>query len=304
MRIFTALLALVLAACTTAELPASDAGRFFEIERIAVAGLPDQRVTIWLPPGYDTDDRRYGVLYMHDGQNLFDPANAHYGKVWRANDVVLDLAAKEAIEPVIIVGIWSPGEDRYRQYLPQFTYEDASTELRAAMDRHAGGKPIISARYLEWLADELKPRIDADYRTIAGPSDTAIAGASMGGIMSCYAAIKRPDVFGRAACVSSHWPLADPGKESFANEADAIWRDYILVEAGAPEGRRIWMDHGTAALDQHYPPRQAYVSQAFRVAGWKEERDFVAREYVGAEHDEIAWNERLPEMLTWLLSER
>lgn len=302
MRFLAALLIVLLAACAT-PAPERSPPRFVEIDRIAAVGLPDQRVTIWLPPGYDVGTRRYRVLYMHDGQNLFDPANAHYGKVWHADDVIAALAETGVIDPVIIVGIWSPGEDRYRQYLPQFANADASPDTREAMDRHAGGKPVISARYLDWLVDELKPQIDRQYRTLSGPGDTVIAGASMGGIMSCYAAFERPDIFGRAGCVSSHWPLADPGDQALAEEADAIWRAYILRKAGPPGGRRIWMDHGTAALDAHYPPRQTQISRALRDAYWVEGRDFVARQYRGAEHDEIAWSERLPEMLTWLLTE-
>ncbi len=303
MRGLVLLLTLLLAACMSPAREVSPS-RFVEIERIVVPGLPDQRVSIWLPPGYDSGKQRYGVLYMHDGQNLFDPARAHYGKVWHADEVVTALAEAGVIEPVIIVGIWSPIEDRYRQYLPQFAYANASLAMREAMDQHAGGKPVISARYLEWLADDLKPRIDAQYRTRTDPAHTVIAGASMGGIMSCYAAIERPDIFGRAGCVSSHWPLADPDKLEIAREADVIWRDYILEKVGSPERRRIWMDHGTATLDAHYPARQAHVSWTLRAAGWEEGQHFTAREYPGAEHDEIAWNARLPEMLTWLLTER
>ncbi|WP_435418066.1 alpha/beta hydrolase-fold protein [Parerythrobacter aurantius] len=306
MRWLAALLLVLLSACTTPQASQADAGRFVEIERMAAEGLPDQRVTIWLPPGYDTASRRYGVLYMHDGQNLFDPANAHYGKIWQADRVMRDLVAAGTIDPVIIVGIWSPGADRYRQYLPQKPAQALQGVLKDDLDGDLSRSgPILSDHYLDWIVTYLKPRIDRDYRTRTGRADTTMIGASMGGIMSCYAIVERPDIFGRAGCVSSHWPLVDPdlAKASKA-EVDRVWRDYLMGKLGAPTGRRIWMDHGTATLDGYYPPFQQSISEMFRDAGWQEGRDFAAREYTGAEHDEVAWNARLPEMLVWLLSER
>lgn len=297
------LLALALAACASASPAPADEGRFVELGPFAVEGLPDQRLTIWLPPGYDASQRRYPVLYMHDGQNLFDPAKTHYGKAWQIDDVLRAMIAAGTAEPHIVVGVWSPGADRYRQYLPQPAAGGATGPIAESMREMAGG-PIVSARYLEWLADKLKPRIDREYRTRPAPADTTVIGSSMGGIMSCYAIVERPDVFGRAACVSSHWPIADPEIAAKQKaEIDTIWRDWLDDKLGPPNGRRVWMDHGTALLDSYYPPYQAEISEAFRANGWKEGEDFAARSYAGAEHDEIAWNARLPEMLAWLWAE-
>lgn len=297
------LLALALAACASVSPAPTDEGRFVEWESLHAEGLPMQRVTIWLPPGYDESDRRYPVLYMHDGQNLFDPAKTHYGKAWQIDDVLRTMVTEGTAEPHIVVGVWSPGADRYRQYLPQPAAEGVTGALAGNMREMTGGA-IISARYLEWLADELKPRIDREYRTRPAPADTTLIGSSMGGIMTCYAIVERSDVFGRAACVSSHWPIADPGiAAKQKDEIDAIWRGWLGAKLGPPNGRRVWMDHGTALLDAHYPPYQAKITEAFRANGWREGKDFVARSYEGAEHDEIAWNARLPEMLAWLWAE-
>ncbi|MXP31911.1 hypothetical protein GRI94_08755 [Erythrobacter jejuensis] len=297
------MLALALAACAPAQTAALEQGRFVEWERIVPEGLPDQRVTIWLPEGYDTSERRYRVLYMHDGHNLFDLENSNFQKIWEADTAMLKLVRDEVIEPHIIVGIWAPGEDRYRQYLPQFVEEQARGDLAASMRENTMGRPVVSARYLEWIADELKPRIDTEYRTRSGAQDTAIMGSSMGGIMSCYAIAARPDVFGKAGCVSSHWPIALPA-EAEREQATRIWTNWFAENLGEPKGRRIWMDHGTATLDAYYPPYQAAVDEAFEQAGWIRGQDFESRSYEGAEHDENAWADRLPEILTWLLSER
>lgn len=301
-----ALALLALAGCASMAGPAAGgSGRFVEWESIAADGLPDQRVTVWLPPGYDDTRRRYPVLYMHDGHNLFDPAKSNFNKVWAVDRVVSRLAADGRIEPHIVVGIWAPGEDRYRQYLPQFVAARATGALAASIRETARGKPVISARYLGWLADDLRPRIDRTFRTRTGPADTAIAGSSMGGLMGCYAVVERPDVFGRAACVSSHWPIALPEvAEADRAQVVAIWQGWLSERLGAPRGRRIWMDHGTATLDAYYAPYQQAVDARFDAAGWRRGSDWQSRVYPGAEHEENAWAARLPEVLAWTLEAR
>ena len=295
------LIALLALAMASPALAASDSGRFVEVERMAAAGLPDQRLTIWLPPGYDQSKRRYPVLYMHDGHNLFDPAKSNFNKVWAADKAMLAAMATGQIEPHIIVGIWAPGKDRYRQYLPQSAYDQASPSLRAAMDSLAGG-PIISTAYLDWLAGPLKQWVDQTYRTRRGRRDTAIAGSSMGGLFSCWAFVERPAVFGRAACISTHWPLVMPGEGEPADaERTSLHRRWFVDRLGRPAGRRLWLDIGTATLDAHYPPYQAPINQAIAARGWRHGHHWEARVYAGAAHEENAWARRLPEIFLWLL---
>jgi len=303
-RWLAALLALLLPACATPKPAASDMGRLVEIERVEAAGLPDQRLTIWLPPGYDEAKRRYPVVYMHDGHNLFDPAKSNFNKVWAADKAMLAAMAGGEVEPHIIVGIWAPGTDRYRQYLPQSVYETADGAPRAAMDAMIGG-PVISKAYLDWLAGPLKQWVDRSYRTLPGRDTTAIMGSSMGGLMSCYAFLERPGIYGRAGCISSHWPAADPGTIGEANpELIALWDRWFAQRLGQPDGRRLWMDHGTATLDRFYAPYQQAIDARVRAEGWAENRDFRTEVYDGAEHEENAWAARLPEIFSWLLSAR
>ncbi|MBD3729608.1 MAG: hypothetical protein IE933_07875 [Sphingomonadales bacterium] len=299
-RALTALLALALAACAAVPAPPSPARQVEWTE--AAAGLPEQHVTVWLPPGYDSErSRRYPVLYMWDGQNLFDPAQTHYGKAWMVQDVLGGMVAAGSAEPHIVVGIWSPpGLDRYRVYLAKPLYDALDGEMKQDMDRMAGG-PIASDAMLAWTADTLKPRIDREYRTRTSPADTTIAGSSMGGLMACYAIVERPDVFGRAGCVSAHFALADPELAArHAPEIERAWADYLSRKLGQPRGRKIWLDHGTATLDGWYGPWQDAIAADFAAQGWQEGRDFAARTYPGAEHDENFWRARMPEMLGWL----
>lgn len=297
-RLWLALLALLVGAPAAA---APDQGRFVEIERIAAAGLPDQRLTIWLPPGYDRSRRRYPVLYMHDGHNLFDPAKSNFNKVWAADKAMLAAMASGKVEAHIIVGIWAPGSDRYRQYLPIDIYQSASPQLRASMDKLAGG-PIVSDAYLAWLTGPLKQRIDTSYRTKPGPRHTAIAGSSMGGLMSCYAFLHRPDIYGRAACVSTHWPAVMPREDAAVDpELIALWDRWFAQRLGRANGRRLWLDHGTATLDAYYAPYQQAVDARLAASHWRRGRDWQSKVYQGAEHEENAWARRLPELFSWLL---
>ncbi|WAC22441.1 alpha/beta hydrolase [Blastomonas sp. SL216] len=296
-RLALALLALALAPALRAE----DAGRLLQYERIAAAGLPDQRLTIWLPPGYDAGVRRYPVLYMHDGHNLFDRRFSNFDKIWAADKAMLRASASGAVEPHIIIGIWAPGADRFRQYLPRNIHDAASPSLRARMDAAAGG-PILSHVYLEWIAGPLKTWVDANFRTRTGRDDTAIMGSSMGGLMSCYAFLNRPDIFGRAACISTHWPAIDPrAVEGGDPELIRLWDRWFAEKLGPPDDRRLWLDHGTATLDAFYAPYQQAVDARIAASGWQKGQDWESRVYEGAEHEENAWAARLPEIMGWLL---
>lgn len=298
-RLLAALAALLSLA---APLAAKDMGRLIEYERVPAAGLPDQRLSIWLPPGYDAGERRYPVLYMYDGHNLFDVRNSNFNKIWAADKAMLAAMESGKVEPHIIIGIWAPGPDRYRQYLPRSAYDAATGSLRAQMDAAAGGE-VVSGRYLDWIAGPLKAWVDASFRTRTGRDDTAIVGSSMGGLMSCYAFLEAPEVFGRAGCVSSHWPAVDPRAVDGESAAvKALWDAWFAAKLGAPDGRRVWMDHGTATLDAYYAPYQQIVDARFAAAGWQKGRDWESKVYVGAEHEENAWAARLPEIFGWLLA--
>ena len=300
---FRVLAALLVLLGLSAPLSAADSGRLIEYERIAAAGLPDQRLKIWLPPGYDGSAQRYPVLYMHDGHNLFELKNSNFNKIWAADKAMLAAVETGRVEPHIIIGIWAPGPDRYRQYLPRSAYDAAGGGLRAQMDAMANGGAVVSDRYLAWITGPLKSWVDASFRTRPGRDDTAIVGSSMGGLMSCYAFLEAPQVFGRAGCVSSHWPAVDPRVvEGESAAVKALWDGWFAARLGAPDGRRVWLDHGTATLDQYYAPYQQIVDARFAAAGWQKGRDWESRVYEGAEHEENAWAARLPEIFGWLLA--
>jgi len=297
-RLVLALFALLVAAPA---LAAPDAGRFVEADVPSKQFGPIHTVT-WLPPGYDRDRaRRYPVVYMHDAQNLFFLDRSNFKKVWAADQAALGLIAAHKVAPFIIVGIDHPGPKRYQRYFPE---KVADPVLRQGIAAKAG--PLEGDGYVAWLADELKPLIDRTYRTRPQARYTATTGSSMGGLISIYLLAERPDVFGKAAAVSTHLPLIDPDTIAKRTElADIVKRDwaaYLTSRMGAPRGRKLWMDHGTATLDQYYGPYQTAVDADLKALGWTD-ADYRSRVYQGAEHEENAWRARLPEMWGWLLAD-
>lgn len=281
---------------------AQQGGRFVEHQAVPSTNIAPPHVVVWLPPGYEDGNRRYPVVYMHDGQNLFFRERSGYNKVWAADKAALRLISAGKVASFIIVGVDHPGEKRYQQYFPTRV---TGPELRRGIESFAG--PLTGDAYIRFLADELKPFIDRSYRTRPEAKHTAIAGSSMGGLISLYALAERPDVFGKAAAVSTHLALIGPDDIAKApGLADTIkgsWRTYLYNQLGRPKGRKLWMDHGTATLDAHYAPYQQAVDAEVKRVGWRAGKDFESRVYQGAEHDENAWAARLDDIFGWLLSD-
>jgi len=297
-RLGLALLALLVA---SPALAATDSGRFVEADVPSKAFGPVHTVT-WLPPGYDRDRaRRYPVVYMHDAQNLFFPKRSNFNKVWAADKAALQLIAQKKIAPFIIVGIDHPGPKRYQRYFPE---KVVNPMFRKGIAAKVGA--LEGDGYVAFLADELKPLIDRTYRTRPQARYTATTGSSMGGLISLYLLGERPDVFGKAAAVSTHLLLVDPetlkAQPPLADMVKREWAAWATTRLGAPRGRKLWMDHGTETLDANYGPYQQAFDADVKALGWTD-ADYRSRVYQGAAHEENAWAARLPEMWAWLLAD-
>ena len=251
---------------------------------------PARHVSVWLPPGYDQDtERRYKVLYMSDGQNLFDPRIANTGVDWGVDEAVTALVDEGAIAPVIVVGVWSSAM-RGAEYSP---WHDAPD-------------------YARFLIDELMPKVNAGFRTLTGAENTAHMGSSMGGFLSFYLATKHPDVFGACGCVSTHFPLSEAvaaryfpmreGETAMSGAPDET--PYILKDIAAgltiPEDARFWFDYGDEGLDAEYGPLHGALRAALIEKGLTEGEEFVIRAYEGADHNETSWRARLKDPLRFL----
>lgn len=260
-----------------------------------------RKVYVWTPRGYHRTQTRYDVLYVEDGQNLFLPADAYGGRTWGLTEALQSLIDAGEVRPTIVVGIWNTPR-RGREYAPM------GGQSPAGLDRLAKdwGGPVLSDRYVRFLSEELKPFIDAHYRTRSGPGHAFLMGSSMGGLISLYAQIERPDLFGGAACPSTHWPVRNPllMGEPPAPETAAIaggflnWVDRNLPPPGT---ERLYFDHGDQGLDQFYAPFQARMDEILRRRGYVQGRDFESLVFPGATHNEDAWRARIDRPLRFLL---
>ncbi|MBL8816984.1 MAG: hypothetical protein JNL58_13225 [Planctomyces sp.] len=249
-------------------------------EELASEFLPAKRtVAVWLPPGYDQNTDRYPVLYMHDGQNLFDSATAAFGTEWQADETASRLIAQQEICPLIIVGIWNT-PDRIDEYTVS---RDAQSER--------GGNGL---NYIRFLADELKPMIDRNYRTLTNRDSTVTGGSSLGGLISIHACIHRPDIFGGCAAISPSLGWAD---ERILTE--------LSTETRLPIEARIWLSMG-AREGRDESTRTAAVDRCRRLhelltsADQKSDRNILFLEAKEGTHDERAWSRQLPDALRFL----
>lgn len=274
--------------------------RFVEIEDFKSDFAQSRNITIWLPAGYDpSGNHRYPVIYAHDGQNLFQPGSSYGGVEWGLDETASEMMAAGQLPPAIIVGIWNT-DKRWQEYAPQKVIERLDTSGGSTW---LGDEPpeLLGDDYLKFLTEELKPYVDATYETAPGPETTFIMGSSMGGLISLYAAAEYPNIFGRAAAVSIHWPLAEP-EGAIAAQADSAMQAYLEDSKLDRNSQRLWFDNGTETLDQFYPPHVAAMKSWFRAKGWKDD-EAIFRTYEGTEHSEAAWAARADDILTFLLTD-
>ncbi|MFT5749813.1 MAG: putative alpha/beta superfamily hydrolase [Ancylomarina sp.] len=241
-------------------------------------------VKVMLPRGYNTK-KSYPVIYMHDGQMLFDSTTTWNKKEWGVDEVVDSLIKTQKIKSVIVVGI-SNNENRYLEYMPNKPMEELKMMERP--DKFKG--QILSDEYLKFLVEELKPFIDDNYSTKADRYNTFILGSSMGGLISCYAISEYPDVFGGAACMSTHWPALN-----------GVFLKYVERNLPDPETHKIYFDYGTKTLDSLYEPYQLQADRMMKERAYKLDSNWMTKKFEGAIHDEDAWRRRLHIPLEFLL---
>ncbi len=236
-------------------------------------------LSVYLPPGYGDDpDRRYPVFYLHDGQNLFDPATAFGGVPWAADETAERLIRAGAIEPVILVGVANT-DRRLEEYGPR------------AVRRRMPGPDFAYARF---LVGEVKPFIDRTYATKPGREHTAGGGSSMGGLISLFLAHWHPDVFGHCAALSpSLWWDRDLVLRVYRDHPQGLRRVRFWIDTGTREG-------ATPRGRREQVRRTRLLAELLAAAGLHRGRDFQYLEVPGGEHNEHAWAERFDRVLTFL----
>jgi predicted alpha/beta superfamily hydrolase len=238
----------------------------------------EREILVYLPPGYQhATSTRYPVLYLLDGQNVFDAATAFGGVEWRVDETARELIKRRLIEPVIIVAIANIGADRIHEYTPTTGCIEPDGNSRA---RSRG----LLRKYGRFLLEELKPFVDRTYRT--RPESTGIGGSSLGGLASLLLGFWFPEIFTRIAALSP-----------------SIWWDdcviYRMVEEMkySPRASRIWLDTGTSEEGWE---RAGHLRDLLVDGGWRLHGDLHYAEFPGGEHNEAAWAQRFEAVLRYL----
>ena len=231
-------------------------------------------LVVYLPPGYDDQpSRHYPVLYLHDGQNLFDPSTSFIpGMDWHVGQTADQFINAGTVEPLIIVGIYNTGKARIREYTP------------TRVPRLGGGR---ADRYAKFLILELKPFIEREYRTLSGSEKTGIGGSSLGGLVSLYLGLRLPNVFGKLAALSPSVWWNQHVMHRFAAAASVRPRPSIWLDIGTREGPRIVQD-----VEQF---RDVLLQK-----GWQLGKDLHFERVEGGEHNEAAWAQRVGPFLQFL----
>jgi predicted alpha/beta superfamily hydrolase len=282
-------------------------GKVERIEQFPTDLVTPRTIDIWLPEGYSTQ-KSYAVLYMHDGDMLFDSTITWNKQEWGVDETCSQLLQAGKIQDCIVVGIWNSGPERHSDYFPQKAFDLLPAPFRDSLLQEGARSSgellypagIRSDKYLRFLVEELKPFIDATYATRTEKEYTFIAGSSMGGLISLYALCEYPEVFQGAACLSTHWPGIftldnNPIPEAFYT--------YLAQSLPNPATHQIYFDYGTETLDALYEPCQKTVDQILVEQGWQEP-NWITRKFEGHDHSERSWQRRLDIPLQFLLGTR
>lgn len=249
--------------------------------------LVQRTIYVYTPPGYENSTQRYPVLYLHDGQNLFDDATAASSE-WYADEIADMLIKSKKLPPCIIVGVSVRGEDRINEYtpVPMRRYDGIGRP------DDIGGKGFMHA---QMIAEEIKPFIDSTYRTLKDRANTAVGGSSLGGLMSIYTAMTYPNTFGRVMAMSpsvwwsNSWILASI-RQTIADSIPTCLK---------PAQSRIWVDVGDAEGAEAVEGTRS-LKNLFIEKGWKLNSNLMYVEAKNAPHSETAWSERLEPALSFI----
>jgi enterochelin esterase-like enzyme len=285
-------------------LPQVVSGKIERMENFKSNYVTERNIDVWLPENYSSS-KKYNVLYMHDGQMLYDPEMAWNKQAWNVDDVLTKLVTENKIQDVIVVGIWNGGITRHIDYFPQKAFESLTQSQQDSIYKanRSNGQSVFnnqkvnSDNYLKFIVKELKPIIDKKYSVYTDVKHTFIAGSSMGGLISMYAICEYPKVFGGAACLSTHWPGI------FAVENNPIpnaFFEYLKKHLPNPKNHKIYFDYGTATLDAMYEPFQLKVDEIMKAKGFTFQ-NWSTQKFEGEEHSEKSWNKRLHIPIEFLL---
>jgi enterochelin esterase-like enzyme len=285
------------------QLPRPSTGTIKRLEQFQSKYVASRNVDIWLPEDYDSK-KKYAVLYMHDGKGLYDSTIMWDKQEWGVDETMGKLLKESKVKNCIVVGVWNSEATRHPEYFPQKPYEslsqlerDTITSQLQKMGRTTQIFNPVSDNYLKFLVDELKPFIDSNFSTKADSKNTFIAGSSMGGLISMYAICEYPNVFGGAACLSTHWPGTF---QVDGNPIPQAFFQYLSQKLPDPKTHKFYFDYGDQTLDALYPALQKRADDVLKSKGYSS-KNWMTKYFPGENHSEKAWSKRLKIPLAFLL---
>lgn len=271
-------------------------GKLYRINNFYSNYTQSRNIDIWIPKNY-SKEKIYSVLYMHDGQNLFDNEKTWGGTDWGVDENASMIMLEGNIKDFIVVGIWNVAKNRFGNYFPKKIYNMLSNKDQKKLKDMAitNGYEFVldSDDYLKFLVYELKPIIDKNFKTSKNKTDTFIMGSSRGGLISLYALCEYPKIFGGAASLSTHW------LGTYSNNNNDIPKktiDYLKMNLPKTDIHKVYLDYGNLGLDELYLPFQKNLN-SFAINN----RNFRNIFFENHDHSEFYWNKRLQVPLKFLL---
>lgn len=263
---------------------------FIRYEQLGSGLVAKRTVDVLLPPGYHQFSKSdYPVLYMHDGQNIFDDGLSYSGQSWKAGDTASRLMKEQLIEEAIIVGIWN-SSNRIGEYFPQRVLERTVSDVKDNWFTRYYKVQAQADLYLKFILEELHPKMIADFRVSRREKPAWLCGSSMGGLISMYGACEYAHFFAGAACLSTSWTIVG-------------WpvMDYLREKLPAASGMRWYFDYGVEEFIGNYKHIQKEVDQLAERKGYRMNQDWLTARFPGAHHSEAAWRDRFDVVLKHLM---
>jgi len=284
------------------DVPGVISGTIVRIENFKSQWVSSRYIDIWIPDHNPQDTM--AVLYMHDGQMLFDSTKTWNKQAWDIDDILDKIYRHTPAKKIMVVGIWNSGKTRYPEYFPQKPFEslgEKEREFIVNLARQFSDIPDIqgpwSDKYLKFITEELKPYIDTKFAVYKDRKHTFIGGSSMGGLISWYALCEYPEIFGGAMCVSTHWPGIFDQKD---NPVPPAFFNYLQKHLPDPDKHLIYSDCGDQGLDASYPVLQSQFERILNEKGYTDKQTLNVI-YPGQDHSEKAWKSRLSKPLEFFI---
>ena len=287
--------------CQAQDLPELAYGSVERITSFDTKLVEPRNIDVWLPENFDKT-KNYSVVYMHDGQMLFDASKTWNKTAWEADDTFGKLLLEGKIRDCMIVGIWNVPERRYADYFPQKIIDNIPEPTKTKiLQQQIKGEPSAD-KYLEFIVNELKPFIDKNYPTKPEAENTFMIGSSMGGLISIYGLSEYPHIFGGVACLSTHSPLASYEliDENTDKEVSSKFRDYLEQNLPEANTKKIYFDYGNLTGDSFYEPYQSKIDKIMVSKGYNSDY-WETLFFEGENHSEISWAKRLSIPVLFLL---